>query len=246
MKAMGFMVSNTQKLVQQQYAISGEEYDAIRLKDPRGALLSAFDVELVHQLARTISRDAKVLEAGAGTGRFTIPMIRSGFRVTATDINESLLATLRERLVSEGLADACVVQDESIFELSFPDESFDFAYSIHVIPRFLCLEDQEKALIELARVLKPGGRLLFNFWNRSSLLGAMTKKYAARAAEMDRAIQKAQMKVIDRRGKWLLSRGVLRKLPLAGGRALALCEKPLSRFLPRRAWDVFTLAEKQR
>jgi SAM-dependent methyltransferase len=36
-------------------------------------------------------------------------------------------------------------------------------YSINVLPRLLTLEDQRAALQEIARVIKPGGRLLFNY-----------------------------------------------------------------------------------
>jgi ubiquinone/menaquinone biosynthesis C-methylase UbiE len=173
-------------------------------------------------------------------------MIQAGFHVTVTDYNETLLATLREYLKSENLDKQTTVQQEDVFALSFPDETFDFAYCLHVIPRLLCLQDQQAALKQLSRVLKPGGKLLFNFWNRSSLLGLMAKKYAARSAEMDSSLRDLNMKVVKRRGKWVLSRRVLQRLPLAGGRLLTACEKSFSGVLPRQAWDVFVLAEKER
>jgi ubiquinone/menaquinone biosynthesis C-methylase UbiE len=240
------MSVDTRQAVKDQYAVAGENYDEIRSKDPRGKLLSDFDINLMKAMVRDIPRDSKVLEVGAGTGRFTVPMIQAGFHVTATDYNDTLLATLREYLKSENLSDQTTVQQEDVFALSFPDETFDFVYCLHVIPRLLCLKDQQDALQQLSRVLKPGGKLLYNFWNRSSLLGLMTKKYAARSAEMDAALRDLNMKVIDRRGKWVLSRRVLQRLPLAGGRLLTACEKSFSQVLPRQAWDVFILAEKER
>lgn len=240
------MSVDTRQAVKDQYAVAGETYDAIRSKDPRGEILSDFDIKLVKSMLKNVSREGKAFEAGAGTGRFTIPLIREGFHVTATDFNEPLLATLREYLKSENLSDQCVVQREDIFALSFPDHSFDFAFCIHVIPRLLCLKDQQAALHELARVLKPGGKLLINFWNRSSLLGKMAKKYAARMAEMDDAFRQENLKVLDCRGKWFLSRKVLSRLPLVGGKTLAACESAFATFLPRQAWDVFVLLEKER
>jgi ubiquinone/menaquinone biosynthesis C-methylase UbiE len=240
------MSVDTKQAVKDQYAVAGEAYDEIRSKDPRGKLLSDFDIELVKAMIRNVPRDSKVLEVGAGTGRFTVPLIQSGFHVTATDYNETLLATLREYLKSENLIDQTTVQQEDVFALSFPDETFDFVYCLHVIPRLLCLKDQQEALKQLTRVLKPGGKLLYNFWNRSSLLGLMAKKYAARATEMDDTLRQLNMKVLDRRGKWVLSRRVLQKLPLTGGRLLTACEKSFSGVLPRQAWDVFVLAEKER
>lgn len=239
------MATKIQQQVQSSYAVPGEHYDSIRLKEPRGLLLSNFDIELVRGMIKDIPRDGVVLEAGAGTGRFTLPMVEAGFRPIATDINESLLATLRGRLESEHLADRCVVQNESIFELSFPDAYFDFIYSFHVIPRFLGFEDQQKAIHELARVLKPGGRLLFNYSNRNSLLGRLANRYVTPRIQMEKTLEDAGLRVVQQRGKRFISRGVLNRLPLFVGKLLASMEKPMSQIAPRRAWDIFILAEKQ-
>lgn len=239
------MATKIQQEVQSSYAVPGEDYDSIRLKEPRGLLLSNYDVDLVRDMVKDISRDGVVLEAGAGTGRFTLPMVEAGFRPIASDINESLLATLRERLESLRLADHCIVQNENIFELSFPDAYFDFIYSFHVIPRFLCLEDQQKAIRELTRVLKPGGRMLFNYSNRNSLLGRLATRYVTPRAEMDKTLQEAGLRIVQQRGKRLISRGVLNRLPLVAGKMLARAEKQMSRIAPHRAWDVFLLVEKQ-
>ena len=239
------MATKIQQEVQSSYAIPGEDYDSIRLRQPRGLLLSNFDVALVSEMVKDIPRDATTLEAGAGTGRFTIPMIKLGFAPIATDINESLLATLRARLAEENLVGRCTVQNESIFELSFPDDEFDFIYCIHVIPRFLCLEDQVKAIAELARVLKPGGRLLFNFSNRNSLLGKLAKRFVTPFDDMERALSNAGLRVLQRRGKRFLTRGVLNRLPLTAGKALAGVERRLANVAPSKAWDQFVLVEKR-
>ena len=63
------------------------------------------------------------------------------------------------------------VRREDVFHLSFADGGFDYVYGIHMIPRLGTLADQREALAEIVRVLKPGGRLLFNFSNRSSMYG---------------------------------------------------------------------------
>jgi ubiquinone/menaquinone biosynthesis C-methylase UbiE len=238
------MASTTQQAVQEKYAVPGAHYDSVRLEEPRGLLLSNFDIALVQRMTRDIPRDGRVLEAGAGTGRFTLPMIHSGFRPIATDVNESLLDALRGRLKAEGVEDACTVQNESIFQLSFPEAQFDFIYCFHVIPRFLCFDDQKQAIGELSRVLKPGGKLLFNYWNQSSLLGRLKKEYVTPAAAMEELLRSSKLKVVDRQGKRILSKSVLRRLPLFGGRLLASFERPLTGVRPNSAWDVFVMAEK--
>lgn len=239
------MNSSTQQEVQAKYAITGKEYDSIRLEEPRGLLLSNFDIALVEQMTRDVPRDGLVLETGAGTGRFTLPMIHAGFRPIATDVNESLLATLRERLKAEGLESACTVKNESIFELTFPDAHFDFIYCLHVIPRLLSFEDQQRAITEMTRTLKPGGKLLFNYWNKTSLLGRFKSGYVTPAAQMDELLRTSHLNVTRRRGKRFLSKSVLKRLPLLGGRLLAALERPVGGLHPNGAWDVFVLAEKQ-
>jgi ubiquinone/menaquinone biosynthesis C-methylase UbiE len=201
-------------------------------------------VALVQRMTRDVPRDGRVLEAGAGTGRFTLPMIHNGFHPLATDVNESLLDALRARLKTEGVEGACQVQNESIFQLSFPDAHFDFIYCLHVIPRLLCLEDQRLAIAELSRVLKPGGKFLFNYWNQSSLLGRLKKKYVTPAAAMEGLVQASGLRVVERRGKRLLSKTALQRLPLWSGRLLAALERPLTGVNPNGAWDVFLLTEK--
>ena len=52
------------------------------------------------------------------------------------------------------------------------------------------------------------------------------------------------MRIIDQRGKWLLNRRLLDKLPLFVGRCLAAIDRALERVRPNRAWDVFLVAEK--
>jgi ubiquinone/menaquinone biosynthesis C-methylase UbiE len=238
------MASTTQQSVQELYAVPGADYDSVRLEDPRGLLLSNFDIALVRRMTQDVPRDGRVLEAGAGTGRFTLPMIHSGFRPIATDVNESLLDALRARLKAEGVENACTVQNESIFQLSFPDAHFDFIYCLHVVPRLLCFDDQKQAIAEFSRVLKPGGKLLFNYWNQSSLLGRFKKAYVTPAAAMEELLRSSKLKVLDRQGKRFLSRSALSRLPLVGGRLLAACERPLTGVRTSSAWDVFVLAEK--
>jgi len=238
------MDKSSQHAVQESYSGRGEDYDAIRLEQPRGLLLSEFDIALVGRMASHISRDGSVLEVGAGTGRFTLPMLDTGFRIIATDINESLLNSLRDRTAEMSLHDRCEAKIEDIFSLTFSDDQFDFVYSIHVIPRFSCLEDQGQAIQEIARVIKPGGLLLFNYSNRSSLLGALVGRFAPRFKEMEQVLSESGFTVVSRRGKWFLSRGVLNRLPLILGRLLAFVERPLTHVLPSRAWDVFVLARK--
>ncbi len=101
---------------------------------------------------------ARSLEIGAGTGYFTLNLLRAGMisQATCSDISPGMLAALRtnaERLELE-------VQTEQLDaeRLPFEDASFDLVFGhavLHHIPNL------DRAFGEFARVLAPGGTLLF-------------------------------------------------------------------------------------
>jgi len=102
--------------------------------------------------------DAKgdVLEIGAGTGS---NLARYGDTVTSLTVTEPDPHMLRrlEQKIAEQRPDTTVV-DAPAENLPFPDDQFDVVVSTLV----LCgVHDQAKALAEVQRVLRPGGRLLF-------------------------------------------------------------------------------------
>ena len=91
-----------------------------------------------------------VLDACCGTGDLALAAERAGGRVTGLDFSEQMLARAREKsqTVEWVLGDAMA--------LPFPDASFDAAtvgFGIRNVPNL------EAGLAELARVLRPGGRL---------------------------------------------------------------------------------------
>jgi ubiquinone/menaquinone biosynthesis C-methylase UbiE len=101
-------------------------------------------------------RDA--LEIGAGTGYFSLNLLQAGAikRATATDISPGMLAALEENAARLGL-DVWTAAAEAE-TLPFADESFDLVFGhavLHHIP------DLSQAFSEFARVLRPGGTIVF-------------------------------------------------------------------------------------
>jgi SAM-dependent methyltransferase len=239
------VTQETRRRVGDNYAQSGARYDDLRIRSGRGAILTAHDLRLFLSLFPSEQGSMRVVELGAGTGRFTIPVLERGFHITATDFNESLLEELSRKVAESDLPGSCQVAVEDIFNLSFENESVDFAYSIHVIPRFRQLADQHAAILEVARTLKPGGRFLFNFRNRASLLyGRIDREHAATPAQIDDALREGGLRVVRKQGKWILNGRVIDLVGETAGRALAAVDAKLWSFHPDRAWDVFVLAEK--
>lgn len=99
-----------------------------------------------------------VLDCAAGTGDLTLlfyDVVGRRARVVGTDINEDMLAHAREKAAKRGARIHWQVAD--VQALPFPEESFDIisiAYGIRNV------DEPVRALKSMARVLRPGGRLV--------------------------------------------------------------------------------------
>jgi demethylmenaquinone methyltransferase / 2-methoxy-6-polyprenyl-1,4-benzoquinol methylase len=100
----------------------------------------------------------KVLDIAGGTGdlaRAFAKKVGVGGTVVHTDINEAMLRQGRDRLLDEGVALPTTICDAET--LPFASASFDL---VSVAFGLRNMTHKDKALAEMARVLKPGGRLL--------------------------------------------------------------------------------------
>ncbi len=100
----------------------------------------------------------RALEIGAGTGYFTLNMLRAGLigEATCSDISPGMLSTLKAN--AERLDLKVKTKPADAEELPFEDASFDLVFGhavLHHIP------DLERAFAEFARVLAPGGTIVF-------------------------------------------------------------------------------------
>ncbi len=123
-------------------------------------------------LARYAKPGTKVLELGAGTGRYSIALAGQGMDVTAVELVESNLATLREN--GRGLANLTAYQGDAIDLSRFSDDTFDLTLSFGPMYHLYEPEDVQKAIDEAIRVTKPGGVLFFAFL---SVYGIMYANY---------------------------------------------------------------------
>ena len=105
-----------------------------------------------------------VLEIGCGTGVHTRLLAGAGAHVTAVDLTPTAVEFTTRRLTQAGLVANVLEADAE--SLPFPDASFDFVWSWGVIHHS---SDTDRVLAEIARVLRPGGRLAFMVYHRTSL-----------------------------------------------------------------------------
>ena len=104
-----------------------------------------------------------VLDAGCGEGfdtRMIFPLVQPGGRVVGADISEFFLETGRKRAAAQGMA--IEYQKADVMNLPFADATFDAA---RVERLLMHVPDPAKAIAELTRVVKPGGRLVAFDWD---------------------------------------------------------------------------------
>lgn len=108
------------------------------------------------------------LDAGCGDGRYLVAVGRQADRLAGVDLSERILATSQEALERAGLN--AELRQGNLEALPFPDAEFELVLCAQVIEHLLA---PDKGLAELARVLKPGGRLVLSTDNRFTLSRAL-------------------------------------------------------------------------
>ena len=111
-----------------------------------------------------------VLDAGCGAGRTTVALgrtIKEG-RISAVDLFDANyiasggLALLKRNLRLANLEDRVEIRKGNLVSLPYPDNAFDSAVSAHAFDHLG--RAKSKALLEMHRVLRPGGRFLMVVW----------------------------------------------------------------------------------
>ena len=130
-----------------------------RLKNHRhGQLEYRTTMAYIHRYA---AKGSRILEVGAGTGRYSIALAKEGMDVTAVELVESNLAVLREN--SRGTANLQSYQGDATNLSRFADDSFDVTLIFGPLYHLYEADEVNRAIDEAIRVTKPGGVMLFAF-----------------------------------------------------------------------------------
>jgi ubiquinone/menaquinone biosynthesis C-methylase UbiE len=138
------------------HAAPVEAWDAIAEGYDR--FVAPQEVDLANEALRLVGlqRGERFLDVAAGTGGLSLPAARLGARVLATDWSSAMIKRFEARSQEEDLRGAeGRVMD--CHDLDLPDDTFDVTgsqFGVMLVP------DQSRALREMVRVTKPGGRVL--------------------------------------------------------------------------------------
>ena len=132
----------------------------------QGQLEYLTTMEYIHRHAPSGGR---LLEVGAGTGRYSIALAREGFQVTALELVEHNLEQLRKN--GSGLTNLHAHQGDALDLSRFGDETFDMTLVLGPMYHLYAPQDVRTAIREAIRVTKSGGVLLFAFLSAHAILG---------------------------------------------------------------------------
>ncbi|PXW79616.1 phosphatidylethanolamine N-methyltransferase /phosphatidyl-N-methylethanolamine N-methyltransferase [Ruegeria sp. P4] len=165
-------------------------------------------------------RKGHVLEVGVGTG-LSLPHYGPEVRITGVDFSAEMLAKAQRKVDALDLQKRVDLQRMDARELAFENASFDTIAAMHVLS---VVPEPEKVMAEIARVLKPGGKVVItNHFAKTTGVMAGLERVAAPMAnligwhsdfKMETILQEPSLQIAE-----------LRKLPPLGMMTFLVLEK---------------------
>jgi ubiquinone/menaquinone biosynthesis C-methylase UbiE len=138
------------------------QYDAW-FTTPLGSAIDRWEKEITWRLARP-AKGEKVLDIGTGTANYLLELARLGLDCAGLDVGSGMLLRAREKAAREALSlKLCVAKAEA---LPFKTARFDLVLSVTAFEFFT---DPARAVAEMCRVCRPGGRIVVGVLNKWSL-----------------------------------------------------------------------------
>jgi SAM-dependent methyltransferase len=136
--------------------------------------LDQYHFEKLHHLLRLVDfngyKGRKVLEVGCGAAVDLARFAKGGAIATGVDLAPSAIELAKRNFAQQGLTGEFHVADGE--QLPFADDTFDLVYA-HGVVQYTA--NPRKLVEECRRVLVPGGKAVFQVYNRVSWLNALSK-----------------------------------------------------------------------
>lgn len=151
--------------------INNEIYEALgerwytAFDDPVALLRQESKVKIPWILDRIQNRDGaarKVLDIGCGAGFLSNALAKESFEVFAVDLSEESLNVARNHDQTKTVH----YQKANAYDLPYANASFEVVTALDLLEH---VEEPERAIQEVSRVLKPGGQFFFHTFNRNRL-----------------------------------------------------------------------------
>ena len=157
---------------------------------------TAIWLDLIEKLSG-VSKGARVLDLGCGTGRFSLPMAsRLGVDVTGADSSVEMIAKAKQKDSSSEVS--WILADASA--LPFPEGSFDLVFMSHLLHH---VDNPLTVLKECHKVLAPSGILLIRYGAMEQIRNDVEHTFFPQVIEIDEP-RTPTRELVER---WLLDAG---------------------------------------
>lgn len=141
-------------------------YDMERFKKKSGIKIHETELEHLYSAISIVSEikpQLTILEVGCGTGRLLVEVCIKGYKVDGIDASPDMLAQCNKKILGQ-FPDTKIALGEAT-ELPYPNNSYDFIYSIRLLNQTESCEYALNIISEMVRVTKANGYLLVEFVN---------------------------------------------------------------------------------
>ena len=173
------------------YRHDPEHYD--RTRSLPADILAA----IVETLAAELPPAGQVLDLGAGSGRFALPLAGRGVQVVAADLSAAMLRHLLAKRGAESVFPQPVLADA--LHLPFCQAAFPAAFSVHTLH---LVADLSAAVDEIARVVRPGGLFALGYIDHNAeapvgwVMLAWRRALAARGHSLNRPLRRDYPEIV--------------------------------------------------
>lgn len=138
-----------------------------RLLSTHGQVEYLTTMKYIHELLGE-NKEKKLVEIGAGTGRYSVTLAKEGYSVDAVELTNHNLQILRSKL--DGTENIRTYQGNALELSQFQNESFDLTLVLGPMYHLYSEEDKIQALKEAVRITKAGGHICVAYCMNDSVL----------------------------------------------------------------------------
>ncbi|MBW1726425.1 MAG: methyltransferase domain-containing protein [Deltaproteobacteria bacterium] len=204
------------------YQTEAKCYNAQRYHSWYGALFARLHHNFLREVMSGCAKDASILDLACGTGHNLAVLLDYGRLVVACDLTSAMVQEAIKQYKGEKL----VYTLGNALQLPFPDNTFDVVASsrfLHLFPE----SQQQLCVREMNRILKPGGLLIVDFYNRYQWLFLSPFIALYRAIKCKRPTEDT-LNTIFKVKRWMAKQDLTMKRAIGVGSYFLI----LARFLP--------------